>query len=107
LTRTIVSKHHVVRAKNARIAALNLRFLNLNCLVGVALHEIVLTRGVRSQRSSVVLALRRLEASLNATCAAAHYLNTASHLWAVAGTRLAFLSADQTAAHTRTGKNFA
>ena len=93
LTRSVVAEHHIVRTKNARIVALNLRFLNLNCLVSVALYEIVLTRRVGAQRCAVVRAL--LELTLNdATLTSTHDLDAARHLRTVTGSSGPFLSSD-------------
>ena len=107
LTCTIVPEHHVVRAENARITALNLRFLNLNCLVGMSLHEIVLTGRVRPQGRPVGRAALFVAALTMTVLSATHYLNAAGDLGAMAVSRLSFLRADQATSHARPGKNFA
>ena len=98
LARPVVSKHKIVRSENAWIA-LNLRFLNLHRFLGRTLHEVVLSRRMRTDRSPVI-SLRGHRLIASCRLVTSHDLHAAGDLRAMAATNWPFLSVHEATAHS-------
>ena len=97
----VVPEHEVVGAEHARGTPLDLRFLNLHCLLQRPLHEVVLAGRVRPQRLAVLTA-HLLDALTEAwLLPRTQHLHTALHLatWALTAAQRPFRSGDQSPTH--------